>query len=280
VPPVWRGRILLAEDNFVNQRVAATMLKGLGCRVEVAANGFEVVAALEDHAYDVILMDCQMPEMDGFEATRVIRERAAQTAQRRIPIIALTAHAMKGDREQCLAAGMDDYLSKPFTLQQLQTILQRWLPQEPVSQPTPEPATLPGAPGVESRVVQHPPQAASVDGQILEDLRRLIGEPEVFCDILRAYLQETPQLLAALQTAHTQGDTLTVQQMAHCLKSSSATLGALSLSALCAELEPLDRANSTVNPDTLLSQMTMAYEAVKGALTTELERGFESPHRL
>jgi HPt (histidine-containing phosphotransfer) domain-containing protein len=89
-----------------------------------------------------------------------------------------------------------------------------------------------------------------------------------------------PQLLAALQTAHTQGDTLTMQQTAHSLKSSSATLGALSLSALCAELETLDRANSTVNPDTILSQMTMAYEAVKGALTTELERGFESPHRL
>jgi len=277
---VWHGRILLAEDNVVNQRVAATMLKGLGCRVEVAATGSEAVAAWEDHAYDVIFMDCQMPEMDGFEATRAIRERAAQTAQRRIPIIALTAHAMKGDREQCLAAGMDDYLSKPFTLQQLQTILQRWLPQEPVSQPTPEPATLPGAPGVDSRVVQHPSQTAPIDGQILEDLRRLIEEPEVFCDILRAYLQETPRLLAALQTANTQGDTLTMQQTAHSLKSSSATLGALSLSALCAELETLERANSTVDPDTILSHMTVAYEAVKEALTHELERGIESTHRL
>jgi HPt (histidine-containing phosphotransfer) domain-containing protein len=129
-------------------------------------------------------------------------------------------------------------------------------------------------------MVQPHLQTAAIDGQILEDLHQVIGEPEAFCDILRAYLQETPQLLAALQTAHTQGDTLTMQQTAHSLKSSSATLGALSLSALCAELETLDRANSTVNPDTLLSQMTMAYEAVKGALTTELERGFESPHRL
>ena len=123
----FRARVLVAEDNVVNQRVAVRMLEKLGCRVDVATNGLEAVEATGRITYHCIFMDCQMPEMDGYEATRVIRQREARTGAR-IPIIAMTANAMESDRERCLVAGMDDYLSKPVQPKELGTTLQKWIP--------------------------------------------------------------------------------------------------------------------------------------------------------
>jgi two-component system, sensor histidine kinase and response regulator len=122
------AHVLLAEDNAVNQAVALAMLKGFGCKVELAKDGREAIAAAYRTRFDLILMDCQMPEMDGFRATRVLRNlETAHAAARRIPIIALTANALEGDRDRCLAAGMDDYLSKPFNQAQLWAVLTRWI---------------------------------------------------------------------------------------------------------------------------------------------------------
>jgi len=121
------ARALVVEDNVVNQKVAVRLLEKLGCRVDVAANGREAVNMLAQLTYDVVFMDCQMPEMDGFAATAAIRQGEACTGQH-MPIIAMTANAMQGDRERCLAAGMDDYLTKPFSMPQLTAVLQRWLP--------------------------------------------------------------------------------------------------------------------------------------------------------
>jgi CheY-like chemotaxis protein len=120
-----RFRVLVAEDNIMNQKVAVRMLEKLGCRVDVAANGQEVLDALEHMSYDVIFMDCQMPELDGYEATATIRAREAQTGGH-IPIIAMTANAMQGDHARCLAAGMDDYVSKPAQSATLAEMLQKW----------------------------------------------------------------------------------------------------------------------------------------------------------
>jgi CheY-like chemotaxis protein len=122
-------RVLVAEDNPVNQRVAVRMLERLGYRADVAANGFEALAALERTPYALVLMDCQMPELDGWETTRAMRQREADGA-RRTTIVALTANAMQGDAEKCLAAGMDDYLSKPVQLAELAALLARHLDAE------------------------------------------------------------------------------------------------------------------------------------------------------
>ena len=121
-----RPRVLVAEDNPVNQRVAVRLLEHLGIRADVASDGNEVIESLARQSYALVLMDCQMPELDGFEATA--RIRAGETAGGHIPIIAMTASAMRGDRERCLAAGMDDYVSKPVRIEDLRTVIERWLP--------------------------------------------------------------------------------------------------------------------------------------------------------
>jgi len=125
-----RLRVLVAEDNIVNQKVAVLLLEKLNCRVDMVANGREAVEAMTRVAYDAVFMDCQMPEMDGYEATQAIRARET-TSGGHVPIIAMTAHAMQGDRERCLAVGMDDYLSKPLTKEALQEALERWQPAAP-----------------------------------------------------------------------------------------------------------------------------------------------------
>jgi two-component system sensor histidine kinase/response regulator len=125
VPAPMRTRILVAEDNVVNQKVARRMLEKLGCRVDVVANGREALDALVQQPYDLVFMDCQMPEMDGYAATKAVREREQQTGSH-IPIIAMTANALQGDRETCLEAGMDDYVRKPVQAAELLAMLQKW----------------------------------------------------------------------------------------------------------------------------------------------------------
>jgi CheY-like chemotaxis protein len=125
----------LAEDNLVNQTLALRLLEKLGCCVDVVANGHEAVAAVARGEYALVFMDCQMPEMDGFEATAAIRQ--GESGPRHLPIIALTASAMQGDREECLAAGMDDYLSKPLGLRDIERMLRRWRQNAPETELTP-----------------------------------------------------------------------------------------------------------------------------------------------
>jgi len=126
-----RTRVLLAEDNPVNQKVAVLMLQGMGCRVDIVSDGREAVAAMGRAQYDVVFMDCQMPNLDGFDATAEIR--SLETPGRRVPIIAMTANAMEGDREKCLAAGMDDYVAKPVRRDVLEKTIRRWIPVRPAT---------------------------------------------------------------------------------------------------------------------------------------------------
>ena len=243
----WRDiRILLVEDNVVNQEVAKATLACFGCAVAVANHGQEAIDWLERHTCDLVLMDCQMPVMDGFQAAARIREREratlTETGQpvRRLPIIALTAHAISGDRERCLAAGMDDYLSKPFAREDLVAILNRWLPAA---------ARLPTA--ISPPVAGPPPTAnddlpasnlepePNIDQGILDKIRALErgGAAGLLARVITLYLQGTPPLIERMRQALGANDETALRAAAHSLKSSSANVGAMKLHGLCKELE-------------------------------------------
>ncbi|NTV95716.1 MAG: response regulator, partial [Thiobacillus sp.] len=223
-----QGRVLLVEDVPTNQKVATLMLKRLGLGVEVAANGEEAVAAWRGQDYGLILMDCQMPVMDGYEATRVIRALEAESGRRRTAIVALTAHALPAERDKCIAAGMDDFLSKPFKPDELAGVLARWL-RAPVSGAAGAARSMAGA--------EAPP---GLDMATLDELKAALGDD--FSDMVQVYLDATPPMLAELAAAGERGDAKEVTRIVHGLRSSSATFGALHLAELAHGLEKRARA--------------------------------------
>jgi CheY-like chemotaxis protein len=305
-PPFAHARLLLAEDNPVNQEVALTMLKLLGCQVNIANNGQEALKALARATYDLVLMDCQMPEMDGFEATKAIRARESQLLVRKetiqksaltaghwplatghVPIIALTANARSGDRERCLAAGMDDYLSKPFSYEKLHEILCRWLPQATQvsrSQKGNPLSTIgPAAPGPLSPVAAQPlgtslppPEKGDAGGLLdaaaLNQIRALQrpGGPNFLHKVISNYLKDAVQLIETIRKAIAQNDPPTLHRAAHSLKSTSATIGAQSLAGLCKDLEAIGRAHTTDNAAALLPAIENEYQQVATALRAQL----------
>ncbi|MDH3600355.1 MAG: response regulator, partial [Candidatus Tectomicrobia bacterium] len=259
------GYVLLAEDNLVNQDVTIAMLESLGCQVDTALNGREVLAALEHTTYDLVLMDCQMPEMDGFAATRAIRELEAQAPAQvmvvHIPIIALTANAFKRDRDACLAAGMDDYVCKPFSLDQIRAVLSQWLPTQPPSDAGQTAAEVPTAlPPTEDTGAT----STCLDAATLERLRALGQQSpsDLLPRVVRRYLTHTPELMDTLRDAISQGDATAVQHTAHALKSSSGNVGALRLAAHCADLEAMAQVQDMANPLSRLSVLETEYAAV------------------
>ncbi len=284
------AHLLLVEDNPVNQDVALTMLEFMGCQVETVYDGRQALRALARTTYDLVLMDCQMPEMDGFEATKVIRAQEAaapSTTRSRLPIIALTANAMLEDRERCLAAGMDDYLSKPFSQEALRQVLSRWLPrtapqdspQVPLSaSPPPSEATI------RTAVAPPPPVSGSVavaehtkgnellDPAALKQIQALQRpeRPNIIHKVISSYLKDSVQLLETLRVAIAQNDPPTLHRAAHSLKSTSATVGARGLAELCQDLEGIGRANTTDKAPALLSAIEREYQQVAVALRAQL----------
>jgi signal transduction histidine kinase/DNA-binding response OmpR family regulator/HPt (histidine-containing phosphotransfer) domain-containing protein len=284
-PGVMQGVVLLVEDNPVNQEVARDMLASLGCEVDVAANGCEALTALEQRAYDLVFMDCQMPEMDGFAATRAFREREAATTLHRsphLPIIALTANAFASDREACLAAGMDDYLSKPFTSDRLLAMLKRWLPWPAPVSAAPVPADI------IQETASSPAAAASpiFDPEVLASLQALPNGMARLERIVSTYCTTAAELVARLHTALAAGDCDAIRQTAHSLKGSSAQVGAQQLAALCAELEALAAEPATMaHALEKSSQLDTTYAAAQTAVRAMLQathatgrRALGSPH--
>ena len=262
-PAGSRGTILLVEDNLINQQVALGILEVQGYSVSVANNGREAVDAHARGGFDLVLMDCQMPEMDGFEATREIRRQEASSSGKRVPIIALTANAMANDRAECLRAGMDDHLSKPFSMQTMQDMLDRWMP----------PAAASDAEVVELAARVTAKAAEVLDREVLEQLGkvRMNGKPELLTRVINLYLVESPKLMAQLKAAAAAGDAPQIARFAHSLKSSSANVGATILSRYCADLEATAGRADAEEARRVLAKIETEHDSVQAALTAEFE---------
>jgi len=222
-------RILLAEDNITNQMVAMGILERLGLRVDVVANGEEAVHALEQFPYDLVLMDVQMPEMDGLTATRRIRDRHSPVLDHNIPVIAMTANAMQGDRERCLAAGMDDYVPKPVSPQALAAALDKWLPRS-------------GDPKTDSVMPAASPPPAIPRATVVFDwpglVERMLGQESLAQKILRSSMTQIPGQASILLERMETGNLPEIKRLAHALKGAVANLGGEEIRL---EMESLER---------------------------------------
>ncbi|MBD2517835.1 PAS domain S-box protein [Nostoc sp. FACHB-973] len=263
-------RILLAEDTVVNQKVALLMLQKMSYQADVVTNGLEVLKALQKQPYDVVLMDIHMPEMDGLEATRRICQQ--WEVGFRPYIIAITANAMRGDREACLAAGMNDYISKPVQLEELAQALSKCPPQR-----SKQDLVMSGELQPVANMLQENPNptfnSANIDAKTLKSLRNILrGDRAAFAELIECYLTETPRLVQNISTAIATEDAQTLWKTAHQLKSSSASVGAMTLAQLCRQLEAQGRSNKLQTSLDAISQLHQEYEQVKTALQKELAK--------
>lgn len=248
-------RVLLAEDNVVNQKVAVRMLEKFGCRVDVAANGKEALDLVRKFPYDILFMDCQMPEMDGYETTAMIRQDDQCV---HIPIIAMTAHSMRGDREKCLRAGMDDYVSKPIKPEDLLTMIKKWSRPNATSTPTSHNSTL----AQESQPI--------LDKEIFNSIRNLYAdEPEAFPKFIDISIKEIQGLVDDIRSSFQNNDIKLLHRSAHSLKSASYQLGAVVMSQICNDIERLAFENSLENIPTLIGKLTTKCENTVQAIKDE-----------
>ena len=256
-PVSTAGTVLLAEDNEINHEVAAEILSMLGYQCRWVHNGREAVQAWQQNQMDLILMDCQMPEMDGYDATRAIRiEEERRPVRRRVPIVALTAHATKGERERCLAAGMDDYLSKPLDPQALGAKLARWIPRKVPASPPPV--------ATPTEVLNYP-----------DLLQRCMGRAELAARLAGKLAEQAGEDAREISQAIQQQNAGAVAAAAHRLKGASANVSAENLRLLAAELESLGRNNNLPAAAVLLPQLQselarlkIAFEQMKPATGT------------
>ncbi len=281
-------RILLAEDNATNQLLALKLLEKLGYRVDAVGNGKEAVKALEMIAYDLVLMDVQMPEMDGFEATRCIRDENSAVRDHKVPVIAMTAHALNGDRERCLAMGMDDYLSKPVQASEMDGVLKKWLRRSrsyaearanvnaagALAQAA---AALTAGTAGQADVVVHAHGngnangKASTDALPLFDIQRplelLEGDRSILSEVLKVFLVDAPGRIAELRNALEQGDATATRRQAHALKGAAGSVGALSLQALAAQAERAAEAQDLPRAAMLLPNVETQFNELRVVLS-------------
>jgi PAS domain S-box-containing protein len=252
-----RLRILVVEDNKVNQQVASLMLTKLGHRVDVAANGLEAVTAVQQIPYDVVFMDCQMPELDGYAATERIRRLAGPRA--RVPIVAMTANAMAGDREHCLAVGMDDYMSKPLDQATLIDRLARWGGATATAAPESGPPE-PDAPVSDLD--------APLDLRVIALLRGLVAQdgPDLLGELAELFIGELAPRIEGIRSSILAADPAAVSGWAHSLKGSAGNLGATRLAALCERIEHEARQGSTTESVALLPALETEARRVRSAL--------------
>jgi CheY-like chemotaxis protein len=281
-PPVWPGlapapgardanqainlngvRVLLAEDNPINQDVALTMLQSLGCRVHVVDSGLKALAALANSEYDIVLMDRQMPEMDGFDATAQIRARRllrpkqplGTAAPVRLPVVGLTASALKGDREMCIAAGMDDYLAKPFRRDALRIVVERWVLDQAAGDANQEGPADAASPDTFDR---------STLDQMCLDQRS--GAPRLVVGLIDHYFLDATRLIDTLDQASEHLDAAALAHAAHLLSLGSEFVGARKLAQMCGDLERASLDEQTRGLDQRIVSIRQEYEAVHLAM--------------
>ena len=252
------------------------MLEAFGCRVDAACDGQEALEAITKKKYDVVLMDCQMPILDGYQATRRVRELerqstkldSAESSGKRLTIIALTAHAMQGERQICLDAGMDDYLSKPFSISELGEVLSRWLPaaDSSVFENSPEIA----GPGnsVPSESSECTTEAGRIDTAYLDAILSLQrpGKPDILAKVVGQYFEDAARQIEIMYSGYTSGDSVAIRGASHRMKSSSANLGVLWLAELCKELEGICRDGSMPADMNLITGIEQGYLEARAQL--------------
>jgi signal transduction histidine kinase/DNA-binding response OmpR family regulator len=274
------GHVLLVEDNELNCEVARGMLEGLGLQVSVATNGAEAIQAVAHQSFDLVLMDCQMPELDGFEASRRICAQAAAGGARRVPIIALTASAVRGDRERCLAAGMDGYIAKPIRTADLHAAIRPWLAIQGEGVP-PQSAQADGS-NPAPATHRHEPAPDGDPGQLdpaaLEPLRSMQrpGRPDLVAAVVNLFLERSAALFDSLTTAAGAGDFAVARRLAHSLKSNCMNVGANGLAVLFKRAEV---AAGESDPDSLAhitTEIAPALAAIRDKLrATHAQTGRE-----
>ncbi|MEY4588406.1 MAG: hypothetical protein RL497_482 [Pseudomonadota bacterium] len=237
----FSGHVLLVEDNLVNQEVAIAMLRQLGISPRLAMHGEEAAHIFKEQHFDLILMDCQMPIMDGFEVTQLIREYEQSTGKKTTPIVALTANAIVGDKEHCLASGMDDYLSKPFDMDQLAIMLARWLPEKIAHDLAIVPAR----------------QLPSLDIKTLDTIRDI--QPDLLKKIVLLFDQTAPGIIEQMSEAYNTQQNEVFFKSAHSLKNSAANLGMIELTDLCRTLEVIGRNNQLSDAAPFMNQLHPMY---------------------
>jgi len=255
-------RVLLAEDNAVNRRVALGMLQKLGFSADAVSDGEQVLSALSERAYDLVLMDCQMPVMDGYEAARRIR-KLEKPGGKRIPVVAMTAYAMSGDRERCIEAGMDDYLAKPISIEALSAALASWLPHRERTGGTDEKSrqSEPPAPREETETC-----AKSAVWRKDELLNRLLGDEEMTREILEAFLEDIPAEMDSLAAAVAVGNAPTVELLAHTIKGAAANVGGEALRSAALRMETAAKNADLSGAQSLLKSIGQEFELLKAAI--------------
>jgi len=255
----FRVRILLADDNVTNQQVALGILEKMGFRADAVADGREAVKALEMIPYDLVLMDVQMPVMDGFEATRAIRSGQTKVLNPKIPIIAMTAHALKGDRERCLENGMDDYIPKPINPSDLLAVLFKWLPGAEETAPTRKAAT-------EETVTDTTP--VIFDRQAL--LTRLMDDVALAREILSDFLEDMPLQLASLSELINNANAEQAGIRGHTIKSAAANIGGMAFSIAAFAIEKAGTSGDDGAMPALLLELERQYELLQACIREAL----------
>jgi CheY-like chemotaxis protein/HPt (histidine-containing phosphotransfer) domain-containing protein len=269
-------RILLAEDNVTNQQVAIGILRKLGLQADAVTNGAEAIAALESIPYDLVLMDVQMPKMDGLEATAHIRDPQSAVQNHGIPIVAMTAHAMQGDRERCLEAGMNDYVTKPVSPQALADALARWLPGDDAARPTnasAEPA--PAVPGTAEPAAEPEPETPVFDRPGM--LARLMDDEDLARAVAVGFLEDMPRQIEVLRSYLEAGDAEGTVRQAHTIKGASANVGGESLRAVAFAMEKAARAGDIADVVARLLDLDARFARLKEAMQAFVDEKSPGP---